>query len=94
MIVQLLRVILAVESVAQGQEQQTLRRLHDAAAKMQAAGDLGLLAEDHLDFVKPRKVRRQLGPRQRRAVTYPSGLGKTKIDGAVRGEPRIQHQVE
>jgi hypothetical protein len=39
--------------VAGGQKQIVVRRLHNAAAEMVAAGERACLAEDHLERIEP-----------------------------------------
>ncbi|MNU98958.1 hypothetical protein D3C71_890790 [compost metagenome] len=96
-VVELLGIVLAVVAVTQGQEQVAVRRLHDAAAKMQAAFDLGPLAEDHLDVLQAASILGQRGPGQRRAVAACArrcGLGKTKEDAAVAGKGSVRHHIQ
>ena len=99
-VVQRLRVVAAREAVAQRHEQRAIRLaihppLDDAAAEVQAAAVLGLLAEDHLDVGQPLAVVRQARPRQRRAVAGAlARLAEAEVDGAVAGEVRIGDHVQ
>src|SRR5262249_23446571 len=49
----ILRLVAGGEMVAGGQKQVVVRRLHNAAAEMVAAGEWACLAEDHFDRIQP-----------------------------------------
>ena len=74
-VVEFLRIVLAVVALAQGHKQVAIGRLHDAAAKMQRAFDLGALAEDHAHVLQALRIGRQGGACHGGAVARAAGGG-------------------
>jgi len=74
-VVQLLRIVLAVVALAQGHQQVAVRGLHDAAAKMQRTFNLGALAEDHAHVLQAARIGCQGGACHGRAVARSAGSG-------------------
>jgi hypothetical protein len=101
-VVQRLRVLHALEALAQGKKQRAVRPpvLHafdDAAAKMQAAGHLGALAEDHAHVLQLRAVLGQARAGERGAVARGTGgsrLGEAEINRAVGRKTAVEHHIE
>jgi hypothetical protein len=88
----LCRVALLV-ALAERDEQPAVTREHEARTKMVPAGDLRLLAEDHLDVGEPQAV--ELRARDRRAIGVTvAGLRIGEVDRRVRSEIRIGHDVQ
>ncbi len=80
--------------VAGGQKEIVVRRLHDAAAEMVAAGERACLAEDHLDRIEPgRAFIHQPSARERGARAAVCRLGVTEIDGVILREAAVEHDV-
>lgn len=73
-VVQALGVLLAAVALAQREKQMAVRRLHDAAAKVQLARHLGTLAEEHFHVLQRRRVRRA-SVALARAVLLPPPFG-------------------
>src|SRR5215831_13156754 len=92
---EILRLVAGREVVAGGQKQIVVRRLHNAAAEMVAAGERACLAEDYLDRIEPgRAFVHQPTARERGARTAVHRLGVTEIDGLILREAAVEHDVE
>src|SRR5262245_13147550 len=90
-----LRLVARSEMLAQGQKEAVIRRLHDAAAEMIAAGARAGLAEDHLDGIEPGSgfvAQPGAGERGARAAVY--RLGVTEVDGAILREAAVERDIE
>lgn len=67
---------------------------HQARAEVRAAGQLGLLAENHLEVFQGRSIGRQLAAPNRRTRGAVALLGVGQVDQTVLGEIGRQHHIE
>ncbi|MNN08782.1 hypothetical protein D3C81_1216460 [compost metagenome] len=68
---------------------------HQPRTEMGAGGELGLLAEDHLEILQRAQVGRQPPPPDRRTgVTVRPRLGIAQVDQAIGGELRRQDDIQ
>src|SRR5437868_6629500 len=94
-VAEILRLVAGGEVVARGEEEIVIRRLHDAAAEMIAAGERPRMAKDHLDrFDAERAFVDEPSAGERRARASLRRLGVTEIDGVVLREATVEHDVE
>src|SRR5207248_3133198 len=83
------------EVVARGEEGIVIRRLHDAAAEVVAAGERPCLAEDHFDRLDSCSAfRDEPGAGERGARAALDRLRVTEIDRVVLREAAVEHDVE
>ena len=95
MVIQILRLVTGGEMFTHGEKEIVVRRLHDAAAEMIAAGERSCLMEDHLDRLQSgRTFVEEPSTGEGGACAAVHRLGITEIDRVILREAAIEHEVE